>query len=120
MTKPEDYYDLGGKTLEQWDAEHEWWELPPPSALAIERDRQRKEAAQAERLEYSRRDAVRKKARAHMSELIRRDGKQCKRCGTIERLTIDHIIPLARGGNNDLNNLQLLCVRCNSAKGARP
>lgn len=34
-------------------------------------------------------------------------------------LTVDHVVPLARGGTNDLANLQVLCKRCNSAKGAR-
>lgn len=31
---------------------------------------------------------------------------------------VDHIIPLARGGINDVTNLQLLCVPCNTKKGA--
>ena len=29
---------------------------------------------------------------------------------------IDHIVPLARGGTNDLVNLQLLCAECNQKK----
>jgi HNH endonuclease len=31
---------------------------------------------------------------------------------------IDHIVPLARGGSNDLVNLQQLCQRCNNEKRA--
>jgi 5-methylcytosine-specific restriction endonuclease McrA len=31
----------------------------------------------------------------------------------------DHIVPLALGGINDVTNLQLLCKRCNTGKGAR-
>lgn len=34
-------------------------------------------------------------------------------------LAVDHIVPLANGGTNDPTNLQLLCRRCNSKKGAR-
>ncbi len=33
--------------------------------------------------------------------------------------TIDHKIPLARGGTNDPENLQLLCQPCNASKNAR-
>lgn len=32
---------------------------------------------------------------------------------------IDHIMPLALGGSNTDNNVQLLCRPCNSAKGAK-
>jgi 5-methylcytosine-specific restriction endonuclease McrA len=31
--------------------------------------------------------------------------------------TIDHIIPLCRGGVHALTNLTLLCIKCNNAKG---
>lgn len=33
--------------------------------------------------------------------------------------TVDHIISLKRGGTDTLDNVQLLCKHCNSAKGAR-
>ena len=35
----------------------------------------------------------------------------------ITRLTIDHILPLSRGGGNELKNIQPLCHRCNAKKG---
>lgn len=43
----------------------------------------------------------------------------CKICNKeldIQTATIDHIIPLSRGGSNNYNNLQLLCFKCNQTK----
>lgn len=48
-----------------------------------------------------------------------RDGERCAECGSQEDLTLDHILPLARGGSNKLDNLQILCRVHNSSKGAR-
>lgn len=46
-----------------------------------------------------------------------RDGYRCVSCGTQENLTLDHIVPLARGGDNSFGNLQTMCFGCNNAKG---
>ena len=32
---------------------------------------------------------------------------------------VDHIVPRARGGQNERTNLQLLCEPCNASKGAK-
>lgn len=47
-----------------------------------------------------------------------RDGHQCRRCGTKDRLEIDHITPISQGGSNEASNLQLLCMSCNRKKRA--
>jgi 5-methylcytosine-specific restriction endonuclease McrA len=52
-------------------------------------------------------------------EAMRRDGWKCLRCGTMKALSKDHIVPLASGGTNDIENLQTLCRKCNSWKGNR-
>jgi CRISPR/Cas system Type II protein with McrA/HNH and RuvC-like nuclease domain len=46
-----------------------------------------------------------------------RDNSTCQHCETQERLTIDHIIPVSRGGSDELDNLQILCRSCNARKG---
>lgn len=35
----------------------------------------------------------------------------------ISRVTIEHIVPRAKGGVDDLSNLGLACARCNHQKG---
>ena len=52
-------------------------------------------------------------------EIFKRDGYRCRECGATKdetSLEIDHIIPVARGGTNDINNLQTLCRECNRMK----
>lgn len=49
--------------------------------------------------------------------VFERDGNRCLKCGAEEGLSLDHIQPLAKGGDNSTENLQTLCTSCNSAKG---
>lgn len=51
--------------------------------------------------------------------IFSRDGFKCKSCDSSSSLTIDHIIPVKAGGDNRPSNLQTLCRRCNSSKGAK-
>lgn len=44
---------------------------------------------------------------------------RCLACQEKKPLTVDHIIPLSRGGSNDISNIQPLCQSCNSEKGTR-
>lgn len=44
----------------------------------------------------------------------------CASCGCVlENYHVDHIMPLALGGSNYPDNLQILCVKCNCSKGAK-
>lgn len=45
-----------------------------------------------------------------------RDGRKCAQCGSEKALSIDHIIPVSRGGNSVDENLQVLCLSCNCRK----
>lgn len=47
-------------------------------------------------------------------------GHRCAYCGKqSERLTMDHIVPVSKGGNHALSNLVPACPHCNSTKNAR-
>jgi len=48
-----------------------------------------------------------------------RYGAVCLRCKQAAPLTVDHVIPLSKGGTNDADNLQPLCLPCNVKKGTR-
>lgn len=51
---------------------------------------------------------------------MRRDGYKCAYCGRSDiPLTVDHVIPKARGGEDSWENLVCACTKCNNAKGDR-
>ena len=53
------------------------------------------------------------------NEIYNRTEGHCAICGKFIPLgeyTVDHIIPLSKGGTNDLDNLQACCSFCNKAK----
>ena len=43
----------------------------------------------------------------------------CCYCGTTEKLSIDHLIPRIKGGEDHADNLVWACRSCNSSKGER-
>ena len=49
--------------------------------------------------------------------VMKRDGYQCGYCGSKRNLTIDHIIPRCKGGDNSWKNLVTCCSKCNNSKG---
>lgn len=47
-------------------------------------------------------------------------GKGCKYCDrkmTLKNMVCDHIVPLTKGGESTVKNLQLICKSCNTRKG---
>lgn len=65
-------------------------------------------------------DSRPKNQRAKRARMIRRNGPKCHWCPktlTLDDSTIDHVIPLARGGLDNDNNRVLACAPCNSKRG---
>ncbi|MEU0393822.1 HNH endonuclease signature motif containing protein [Streptomyces sp. NPDC006208] len=64
-----------------------------------------------------------------LSEIAERDGFCCALCGDPVPMdakvpaalapTIDHVVPVSRGGDDTKANVQLAHFRCNSVKGPR-
>ena len=48
-----------------------------------------------------------------------RDGAACVYCGATASLSLDHLLPLSRGGDGEDGNLVTACRPCNSSKGAK-
>ena len=54
--------------------------------------------------------------------IYRRDAFQCQYCGGrpgLKLLSIDHVLPVSKGGNTSWENCVVACVRCNTKKGNR-
>lgn len=68
--------------------------------------------------------ARKRKAISHKRrfEIFKRDGFTCQYCGGHPPkcvLHVDHIVPVAEGGDNEDTNLVTACDVCNGGKGAR-
>ena len=48
-----------------------------------------------------------------------RHGNRCAYCATKGPLTIDHVVPVCRGGTHGAGNIVPACARCNSSKRHR-
>lgn len=63
--------------------------------------------------------------------IFKRDGWRCYLCGRAvaiwlmpgrlppDAATLDHVVPICRGGDNSDSNLKTACAGCNGMKGAR-
>jgi 5-methylcytosine-specific restriction endonuclease McrA len=61
--------------------------------------------------------ALRRQYKRWYAELIQRHGESCANCGSPEKLVLDHVLSIAKGGLSSLDNLQVLCAECNRLKG---
>lgn len=66
-----------------------------------------------------RRDAKRRENETFVvtkRDLARILSQKCAGCGIKENTTLDHIVPISRGGRHSVGNLHALCGSCNSSK----
>ena len=51
--------------------------------------------------------------------IYKRDDYKCQYCGTSRDLSIDHVLPRSRGGQDTWENMVAACFSCNSKKANR-
>lgn len=79
----------------------------------------KRRARRRQRKERDRRvNQIRKKAHKKKGMVTQLYGDACYLCGGPAD-TIDHVIPLSRGGTNDIDNLRPACYDCNVSKGSQ-
>lgn len=70
------------------------------------------------------RRANQKKSREHFTpvqfaQLCAKHNNLCLCCGASGPLTADHVVPLSSGGSDGIENIQPLCIECNTRKGKK-
>ena len=111
-----------------WCGDRFWWEdegltADDVFALVYERDRRKQRKLEhahavlaAGEPPVQRRQPIPVDVR---EAVFRRDRGRCVECGSDFDIQYDHVIPVAMGGANTVQNLQILCAPCNQRKGAR-
>ena len=101
-----EYYEKNKETIKQRNKQ---WETKNPEKRAAITGKRRSRIISAEGNFTA----------GEWKELCEKYGQVCLCCGKRERLTPDHVIPLARGGSNWITNIQPLCRSCNASKGTK-
>jgi len=128
------YHNGGGKEKNQ-----EWTEKNRNKVNSYSRNRAKRaraenpEKARAERRKYYSTpygkqaiDSSRDRRRRNLKEYKKVLDKEirslmsspCVACGNPE-VTIDHIIPISKGGRHSVGNIQPMCRKCNGSKGSK-
>lgn len=115
-----------GERVWWWFEDAYYWEdeqLEAADVLALVRERQRRKQRKLQRAHATLAlDAEPSRRRERIPQEVKvavyaRDGGRCVECESTVDLQYDHIIPVALGGATTVENMQLLCVLCNQAKG---
>ena len=135
LPKKRDYYHNGGGK----EKKRKWAEKNRDSINAYSRNRAKRvraenpEKARSERRRYYSTpygkqaiDSSRDRRRRNLKESKKVLDKEirslmsspCVACGD-SKVTIDHIVPIAKGGRHSVGNIQPMCRRCNGSKGTK-
>jgi hypothetical protein len=109
-----------------WVSEAYYWDDEALSAEHVTLevwDRKRRREHRFERLKSirAREEVALLASRERISGEVRRfvwtrDAGRCVRCAAENDLQFDHVIPVAQGGGNAAENIQILCGTCNRLK----
>ena len=115
-----------------YEANREWvlsWATRNPEGAKAKKDRYNERHPDRRREQERRRQAVKRGARVSVADLDQLWTGTCALCESeLSRdltwphpmsRSIDHIVPLARGGEHAQHNLQWTHLRCNISKGAK-
>lgn len=86
----------------------------------LQRNWRKTNRATVKRSEAARRKRVEDAVAYSISEkeMRRLYDSPCFACGTTDNITIDHLIPLSRGGRHSAGNYAPMCMSCNTSKGS--
>jgi 5-methylcytosine-specific restriction endonuclease McrA len=108
---------------ERYAASHrEWYQQNRDKAIAATKrwsEANPERVALTSRLKKQRRRAAGVLTAAEWRLILALHGHRCLSCGSDGPLTIDHVIPVSKGGPNTAANVQPLCGPCNSSKATK-
>lgn len=96
---------------EKYKASKKAWKLANPQKVAESHRNRRARKRNAEGFHTA----------ADIREILNSQRRKCAVCriSITKNYHVDHVIPLALGGSNNRDNLQLLCPSCNLSKNAQ-
>lgn len=102
------------------------WQANNPDKMRAASSRWRKNHPEMRRFWQRNRDAMKRGTIGNgwtveqEQQLIKDYDYRCAYCNEVRELTMDHIVPLTRGGSHSIDNIVPACVPCNSSKRNKP